>query len=116
MSEDACDVVIIGAGPTGLSAARRLRQAGRSVTVLEARDRVGGRTWTDHIDGQVYELGGQGISPDQTALLDLIAELGEESYPRYRDGDSVYIAPDGTRPAYTGDIVAVAESSPAVTD
>src|SRR5690625_2983183 len=111
MSEDACDVVIIGAGPTGLSAARRLRKAGRSVTVLEARDRVGGRTWTDHIDGQMYELGGQWISPDQTALLDLIAELGKETYPRYRDGDSVYIAPDGTRTVYSGDMFPVGEST-----
>lgn len=111
MSEDACDVVIIGAGPTGLSAARRLRKAGRSVIVLEARDRVGGRTWTDHIDGQMYELGGQWISPDQTALLDLVAELGKETYPRYRDGDSVYIAPDGTRTVYSGDMFPVGEST-----
>ena len=44
MSEETCDVVIIGAGPSGLSAARRLRKAGRSVIVLEARDRVGGLT------------------------------------------------------------------------
>src|SRR5699024_2603366 len=113
MSEDACDVVIIGAGPTGLSAARRLRRAGRSVIVLEARDRVGGRTWTDHIDGQMYELGGQWISPDQTALLDLVAELGKETYPRYRDGDSVYIAPDGTRTVYSGDLFPVGESTQA---
>src|SRR5699024_2527699 len=96
MSEDAGDVVIIGAGPTELRAERRRRKAGRRLLVLEARDRVGGRTWTDHIDGQMYELGGQWISPDQTALLDLVAELGKETYPRYRDGDSVYISPDGT--------------------
>ncbi|WP_209326054.1 flavin monoamine oxidase family protein [Brevibacterium renqingii] len=111
MSEEACDVVIGGAGPTGLSAARRLRREGRSVIVLEARDRVGGRTWTDHIDGQMYELGGQWISPDQTALLELVAELGKETYPRYRDGDSVYIAPDGTRTVYSGDMFPVAEST-----
>src|SRR5699024_1068542 len=111
MSEDACDVVIIGAGPTGLSAARRLRKAGRSVIVLEAGDRGGGRTGTDHIDGQMYELGGQWISPDQTALLDLVAELGKETYPRYRDGDSVYISPDGTRTVYSGDMFPVGEST-----
>ena len=45
------DVVIVGAGPTGLTAARTLTAVGRSVVVLEARDRVGGRTWTDRIDG-----------------------------------------------------------------
>ena len=113
MSEETCDVVIIGAGPSGLSAARRLRKAGRSVIVLEARDRVGGRTWTDHIDGQMFELGGQWISPDQTALLALVDELGKETYPRYKDGDSVYIAPDGTRTVYSGEMLPVGESTQA---
>ncbi|MDN5659243.1 MAG: FAD-dependent oxidoreductase, partial [Brevibacterium aurantiacum] len=47
MSDRTCDVVIVGAGPTGLSAARTLQAAGKDVVVLEARDRVGGRTWTD---------------------------------------------------------------------
>ena len=109
MSKETCDVVIIGAGPSGLSAARRLRKAGASVIVLEARDRVGGRTWTEHIDGQMFELGGQWISPDQTALLALVDELGKETYPRYRDGDSVYIAPDGTRTVYSGEMFPVGE-------
>ncbi|HHX47406.1 MAG TPA: FAD-dependent oxidoreductase, partial [Brevibacterium sp.] len=113
MPEETCDVVIIGAGPSGLSAARRLRKAGRSVIVLEARDRVGGRTWTDHIDGQMFELGGQWISPDQTALLALVDELGKETYPRYKDGDSVYIAPDGTRTVYSGEMFPVGESTQA---
>ena len=63
------DVVIIGAGPSGLTAAHELRKAGKTVAVLEARDRVGGRTWTDDIDGATIEIGGQWVSPDQTALL-----------------------------------------------
>ena len=113
MSKETCDVVIIGAGPSGLSAARRLRKAGGSVIVLEARDRVGGRTWTEHIDGQMFELGGQWISPDQTALLALVDELGKETYPRYRDGYSVYIAPDGTRTVYSGEMFPVGESTQA---
>ena len=113
MSEESCDVVIIGAGPSGLSAARRLHRAGRSVIVLEARDRVGGRTWTEHIDGQMYELGGQWISPDQTALLTLVDELGKDTYPRYREGDSVYISPDGTRTVYSGEMFPVGESTQA---
>lgn len=113
MSDRSCDVVIIGAGPSGLSATRTLQAAGKEVIVLEARDRVGGRTWTNHIDGQMYELGGQWISPDQTALLALVEEMGKETYPRYREGDSVYIAPDGTRTVYSGDMFPVEESTQA---
>ena len=52
------DVVVIGAGFSGLIAARELGNAGYRVLVLEARDRVGGRTWTDHRLGHDLELGG----------------------------------------------------------
>jgi putrescine oxidase len=97
------DVVIVGAGPSGLTAARELKKAGLSVAVLEARDRVGGRTWTDTIDGAMLEIGGQWVSPDQTALMALLDELGLEMYSRYRDGESVYIGADGKRTRYTGD-------------
>ncbi|GAA3294301.1 flavin monoamine oxidase family protein [Arthrobacter citreus] len=103
------DVVIIGAGPSGLSAARRLKASGLSVAVLEARDRVGGRTWTDTIDGAMLEIGGQWISPDQTVLASLVEELGLETFERYRDGKSVYISADGTRSTYTGDMFPVGE-------
>jgi putrescine oxidase len=98
------DVVVIGAGATGLTAAMLLREAGRSVVVLEARDRVGGRLLTDEIDGQMYEVGGQWVSPDQTALIDTLDRLGLETYPRYRAGESVYVGIDGTAKRFTGDI------------
>ena len=105
------DVVIVGAGPSGLTAARELKKAGLSVAVLEARDRVGGRTWTDTIDGAMLEIGGQWVSPDQTALLALLDELGLQTYSRYRDGESVYIGADGKRTLYTGDTFPVSETT-----
>jgi putrescine oxidase len=110
------DVVIVGAGPSGLTAARELKKAGLSVAVLEARDRVGGRTWTDTIDGAMLEIGGQWVSPDQTALLALIDDLGLQTYSRYRDGESVYIGADGKRTLYTGETFPVSETTAAEMD
>lgn len=101
------DVVVIGAGPTGLTAARDLMRQGRSVTVLEARERVGGRTWSDRIDGAFIEIGGQWISPDQTELSALVEELGLTTFSRYREGQGVYRAPDGTVTRYEGDFFPV---------
>ncbi|CAH0197332.1 Putrescine oxidase [Arthrobacter sp. Bi83] len=110
------DVVIVGAGPSGLTAARELKKAGFSVAVLEARDRVGGRTWTDTVDGAVLEIGGQWVSPDQTALLALLDQLGLTTYSRYRDGESVYIGTDGTPVRYTGDSFPVSATTGAEMD
>src|SRR6476661_2329850 len=110
------DVVVVGAGPSGLTAARALKKAGLTVAVLEARDRVGGRTWTDTVDGAMLEIGGQWVSPDQTALLALLDELGLETYPRYRDGESIYIGADGTPVRYTGDTFPVGATTAAEMD
>lgn len=98
------DVVIVGAGACGLTAATRLKEAGVSVVVLEARDRVGGRLHTDESSGALLELGGQWVSPDQTALSETIAQLGLETFARYREGESVYVGPDGDAKRFTGDI------------
>jgi putrescine oxidase len=103
------DVVVVGAGVTGLTAATRLAAAGRSVVVLEARERIGGRLWTDVVDGQMREIGGQWVSPDQTALLETLDELGLETYSRYRDGESLYITRDGDLRRFTGDIFPAGE-------
>ncbi|GGF04221.1 flavin monoamine oxidase family protein [Mycetocola zhadangensis] len=111
MTELQRDVVIIGAGASGLTAATRLREAGLSVAVLEARDRVGGRLWTNDIDGATLEIGGQWVSPDQDALIETLAELGLETYSRYREGDSVYINASGTLTRFTGEIFPVEAST-----
>lgn len=110
------DVVVIGAGPSGLSAAYELNKAGKSVAVLEARDRVGGRTWTDVMDGATIEIGGQWISPDQTGLYSLINELGIETFERYKEGKSVYLTEEGEAIAYEGADFPVAESTVAEMD
>ncbi|QCQ16822.1 flavin monoamine oxidase family protein [Microbacterium sp. RG1] len=107
------DVVVIGAGAAGLTAANDLRKAGLSVAVLEARDRVGGRLWTDTIEGAMLEIGGQWVSPDQQALIDTVAELGLSTFSRYREGDSVYVGPDGTVTRFTGDVFPVAPDTAA---
>lgn len=105
------DVVVVGAGPAGLNTARHLTAAGKEVVVLEARDRVGGRTWTDEVDGVTLEIGGQWISPDQTELLGLLDELGLATYQRYREGESVYIGLDGVRSRYRGETFPVADGT-----
>lgn len=111
MNEITRDVVIVGAGAAGLTAANELKKQGLSVAVVEARDRVGGRLWTDVIDGAMLEIGGQWVSPDQDALKETIAELGLETFDRYRDGDSVYVGPDGVTKRYAGEMYPVSEET-----
>jgi monoamine oxidase len=85
------DVVVVGAGLAGLSAAQRLAGAGRSVAVLEARDRVGGRTLNRSVGGgEVVEVGGQWIGPTQDRLAALARELGVPTYKTFFQGQAVY--------------------------
>ncbi len=83
------DVVVVGAGLSGLCAARKLRANGASVAVVEARDRVGGRTRTEPIGQGLFDVGGQWIGPEQTRLHALAQELGVQTFPTYVKGKKV---------------------------
>jgi monoamine oxidase len=98
------DVAVVGAGLAGLTAARELTAAGASVTVLEARDRVGGRTLNHPLDdGQVVEVGGQWIGPTQDRLAVLADAVGVATYPSYHAGEHI-LEYGGRVRRYTGDI------------
>lgn len=86
---DRADVVVVGAGLSGLCAARKLRAQGASVLVVEARDRVGGRTRSDQIGNATFDVGGQWIGPGQERAHALAHELGIQTFPTFTDGKKV---------------------------
>jgi monoamine oxidase len=117
-------VVVVGAGLAGLTAARTIAAAGRSVVVLEARERVGGRTWNRPITGGSYiDAGAEFVGPTQDRIKALAKAVGVETFPTYNTGNNIYWK-DGKRetfaasgptgiappdPAYLPDIVQIVE-------
>jgi monoamine oxidase len=84
------DLVVIGAGLAGLTAARGAAAEGAAVVVVEARDRVGGRVLNEDIGGgNVVEVGAQWIGPTQDRLAALAGELGVKTFPTYDEGENV---------------------------
>ncbi|MEV2239295.1 FAD-dependent oxidoreductase [Micromonospora sp. NPDC049891] len=100
------DVLVVGAGFSGLAAALRLARAGVRVRVLEARDRVGGRTLTRWLDdGTQLDLGAQWIGPGQDRVHDLVRRYALETFPSAALGAPVVMW-DGVRRDAPPDVAA----------
>jgi monoamine oxidase len=96
------EVCVVGAGFAGLTAARRLAGEGHTVVVLEARTRVGGRTWTEEASsGVMIDRGGAWLSPRHVAALGLAQELGANIYKTYVNGAHLLIS-EGKALRYKG--------------
>jgi len=97
------DVIVVGAGLAGLTAARDVLRGGRSVLILEARNRVGGRTLNHKIGkGKIAEVGGEWVGPTQDHVLRLAGELGIGTFKTYNDGNNVYWANGALTPYQSG--------------
>ncbi len=95
------DTIVIGAGLSGLAAARRPDAAGQDVLVLEARERVGGRALTSRDGPFPIDLGGQWIGPTQERVLALVRELGIQTFPQWLAGERL-LEIDGRLVRYRG--------------
>ena len=93
------DVCVVGAGYAGLTAALRLHQKGKSVVVLEARDRIGGRIWTQRLaDGSPVDRGGAWLAPRHDAMFALTREFGVATYKTWVKGSHLLVHGGRIRP------------------
>lgn len=84
------DVLVLGAGIAGLTLARQLQNQGREVLICEARDRIGGRTFSPEINGYKVDLGASWIWEGETSVHALVGELGIPTYPSHSSGVDLY--------------------------
>jgi monoamine oxidase len=96
------DVLVVGAGLSGLVAARELVAAGRDVVVVEARDRVGGRTLSKPLAGQTIDLGAQWLGDQHHLAHALAAELGVVTFEQHATGKKLLDRGDGHLRTYSG--------------
>jgi len=90
-ADEVVDVVVVGAGLAGMTAAQELQRSGQTVRVLEAADHAGGRVIGESIgDGETIEVGGQWVGPTQLSILGLIERLGLQTYRTRVAGNHVY--------------------------
>ena len=92
------DVVVVGAGIAGLSAARELQRSGASVAVLEARDRIGGRAQSvPGLDGQILDLGAQFIGDAHKRISALVEEAGLTRVKPFDQGSGLFFTDQNNR-------------------
>lgn len=94
LSNEPYDVIVIGAGIAGLKAALELKDAEKSVLILEARDRVGGRAKLGEICGQPIDHGGQWLGAQQPRFREQAEALNIQIYPQYLKGKGILSSND----------------------